>query len=64
MISEKEKLETELKDIKVKIEWMNQNDVETFDEYEFKFSKILNLLEEGNLSTIEKLKLITKLIKG
>jgi len=64
LISEKEKLETELKDIKVKIEWMNQNDVETFDEYEFKFSKILNLLEEGNLSTIEKLKLITKLIKG
>lgn len=64
LTEEKERLELELGDVKLKIQWMEENGINEFDENEFKVYKTLKLLENDDMSTIEKSKLIAKLIKG
>jgi len=64
LIEEQETLELELGDVKLKLQWMEENNIKKFDENEFKVYKTLKLLENDDMSTIEKSKLIAKLIKG
>lgn len=55
--------QTKLNTIKSKIDWINETGVTEFLEDEFKVYQTLKLIENGNLSIIEKSKLIVELIK-
>jgi hypothetical protein len=54
---------TKLDTIQSKINWMNETGSDDFSEDEFKVYQTLKLLENGELSLLEKSKLIAELIK-
>lgn len=56
-------IEKQLKTNNIKISFMKDNRVEDFDETDFKVFETLNLLENENLSKVDKAKAIAKLIK-
>lgn len=57
-------LNTEKESIRSKIQFMEDNELEIYDEDTFKAFSTLSLLDNNKLSKIEKAKLISKLIKG
>lgn len=56
-------LEDELSNVKTKIAWLKETDAEEFDEDQYKVWQTLTLLENSNLSKLDKTKEITKLLK-
>lgn len=61
---EKEKLECELGSIESKLKFMEENDLDEFDEDEYKIHRSLDVLEDDNKSREEKAKELNKLIKN
>jgi len=57
------KKQLEVETLKDKIKWMKEAGVAEFDEDQFKVYQTLKLLDNHNLSTLEKSKLIAELIK-
>jgi hypothetical protein len=55
--------QTKLDNIQFKIDWIKETGSEEFNEDEFKVYQTLKLLENGELSMLEKSKLIAELIK-
>jgi hypothetical protein len=58
------KIDSDLTDCKSKIQFLKDNKLEKFDEDEFKSFKALELLENGDLTLMQKSKILAQLIKN
>lgn len=61
---ETSKLQIKIEEEKSKLQFMVENNIEEFDETQFKVYKTLSTLEDKSLSPMEKSKLIASLING
>lgn len=57
-------LQKDNESLSMKIEFMKENDMEEYDENVFKSYEVMKLLEKEGMTTIEKAKIIAKIIKS
>lgn len=61
--ADKKRIDSDIKNLNLKLDFIKENNLEIFDEDQFKAYKTLVLVEDPTLSRIEKAKLIAELVK-
>ena len=57
-------LKSKMDAVQSTIDWMRETGAEEYDETEHKVWSVMNAVEDGSLSKLEKVKAIAKLVKG